>query len=132
MQVVTLAITVFATWHAVAHAHVYGAGDPPPGGVYRNPAGIALVGYVPSSAPLPRLPGIPQANLPQLFATTFGVILVGFMESIAVAKLYAQKHGYEISASTELKALGLTNILGSLLGSFPVMGVSARAGVACW
>lgn len=90
------------------------------------------MGYVPSSAPLPRLPGIPQANLPQLFATTFGVILVGFMESIAVAKLYAQKHGYEISASTELKALGLTNILGSLLGSFPVMGVSARAGVACW
>ena len=66
-----------------------------------------------------------MTSLPQVFATTFGVLLVGFVESIAVAKMYAQKHGYEINGGTELKAVGLTNIVGSMLGSFPVMAVSS-------
>ena len=37
--------------------------------------------------------------------------LVGFVESISVAKMYAQKHGYDIVAGSELKALGLANMV---------------------
>lgn len=104
---------------------MHGAEDPPPRGAYLNPAGIPLVGFVPSSIPAPHIPSLPQTSLPQVFATTFGIILVGFVESIAVAKKYAQTHGYEISATTELKAIGLANIAGSLLGSFPASSVYA-------
>jgi hypothetical protein len=93
LQVVFLSIAIFATWHTLMHAPVYGAGDVPPGGAFKNPAGISLVGYVPSSIPPPSMPTLPSTSLSQVFATTFGLVLVGFVESIAVAKLYAQKHG---------------------------------------
>ena len=79
--------------------------------MYKNPAGISLVGYVPSSIPAPRIPRLGSLNIVQILTTTFGVILVGFIESIAVAKLYAQKHCYDINIGTELKAVGLTSEL---------------------
>jgi MFS superfamily sulfate permease-like transporter len=43
--------------------------------------------------------------------------------------MYAQKHGYEISNGSELKALGLANTLGALIGSFPVMAAFGRSAV---
>jgi hypothetical protein len=46
-------------------------------------------------------------------ATAVTVAFVGFIESIAVAKMYAVKHGYDILPSSELKALGVTNMLGA-------------------
>ena len=128
---------------------MYGQGQLPPGGAFKNPAGISLVGFVPSTIPTPRIPRLGSSSIAQIFTTTFAVFLVGFVESIAVAKLYAQKHGYEINSGTELKAVGLTSalfftnvvseshicnniyifmicadIFGSLVGSFSVMGVS--------
>jgi SulP family sulfate permease len=47
--------------------------------------------------------------------------------SIAVAKLYAVKYGYQISPSSELKALGMTNMFGAVVQSFPVMGAFGRS-----
>jgi SulP family sulfate permease len=46
-----------------------------------------------------------------IIQTAVGVTLVGFVESIAVAQLYAQRHGYDISAGSELKALGIANMV---------------------
>ena len=39
------------------------------------------------------------------------ISIVGFVESNAIAKAYANKHGYDVSANRELVALGGSNVI---------------------
>jgi len=57
------------------------------------------------------------------------VPLVGLLESIAVAKSFASQNNYRIDANQELLAIGLTNVLGSLVSSYPVTGSFGRTAV---
>ncbi|XP_063574391.1 sodium-independent sulfate anion transporter isoform X8 [Pongo abelii] len=57
------------------------------------------------------------------------VPLMGLLESIAVAKAFASQNNYRIDANQELLAIGLTNILGSLVSSYPVTGSFGRTAV---
>ena len=41
------------------------------------------------------------------------------MEAYSVAKAVEEKHDYKIDANQELKALGLSNIIGSIFQSYP-------------
>ncbi|KAL9956276.1 hypothetical protein ACROYT_G037734 [Oculina patagonica] len=62
--------------------------------------------------------------------------LIGFLESIAIAKAFARKNRYTVDASQELIALGIANLLSSFVSSYPVTGsfsrtaVNAQSGVA--
>lgn len=62
--------------------------------------------------------------------------LIGFLESIAIAKAFARKNRYKVDASQELVALGIANCLSSFVSSYPVTGsfsrtaVNAQSGVA--
>lgn len=64
------------------------------------------------------------------------VPLIGFLESIAIAKAFARKNRYTVDASQELIALGVANCLSSFVSSYPVTGsfsrtaVNAQSGVA--
>ncbi|KAM7067108.1 sodium-independent sulfate anion transporter isoform 1-T1 [Molossus nigricans] len=57
------------------------------------------------------------------------VPLMGLLESIAVAKSFASQNNYRIDASQELLSIGLTNVLGSFVSSFPVTGSFGRTAV---
>ncbi|XP_058140829.1 sodium-independent sulfate anion transporter isoform X2 [Dasypus novemcinctus] len=57
------------------------------------------------------------------------VPLMGLLESIAVAKAFASQNNYRIDANQELLAIGLTNVLGSLVSSYPVTGSFGRTAV---
>ncbi|XP_075418435.1 sodium-independent sulfate anion transporter [Tenrec ecaudatus] len=57
------------------------------------------------------------------------VPLMGLLESIAVAKAFASQNNYRIDANQELTAIGLTNMLGSLVSSYPVTGSFGRTAV---
>lgn len=122
LLVVVISIIVFA-------AFMWVTGDAGGDGLagYATKQGIALVGAVPSSFPIPKLP--PFSRFMELLPTAFGLLVVGYVESIAVAKLYALKYGYEINPSSELKALGVTNMGGAVLQSFLVMGAFGRSAV---
>lgn len=97
--------------------------------------GVAVVGQVPSGLPMPHLPGlggsvaVTTGDLMDLLPVALAIALVGFMESIAVAKVYASKNGYDIDADQELKALGLANLAGSAFQAFPVTGGFSRTAV---
>ena len=55
--------------------------------------------------------------------------VIGFMESIAIAKSLAAKHKYEVDPGQELIALGVANVLGSLTSAYPVTGSFSRSAV---
>jgi sulfate transporter 4 len=61
--------------------------------------------------------------------TAITASLIGSMESIAIGKNLASKHGYDIEASQELLALGLANLVGSCFSCYPITGSFSRSAV---
>ncbi len=92
-------------------------------------AGVRIVTDVPRGLPLPRLPAVSGGDLGALLPTALIISMVGFMESIAVAKVYASRDRYEVDASQELVALGLANVAGSIFQAYPTTGGFSRTAV---
>ncbi|RKO86857.1 sulfate transporter family-domain-containing protein, partial [Blyttiomyces helicus] len=77
----------------------------------------------------PRLPQITIPKVKFLMLSAILISVIGFVESIVVAKTYAAKHDYAVSPNRELVALGLANIVASLFGAFPAFGSLGRSAV---
>lgn len=98
-------------------------------GLALNAAGVRIVGEVPGGLPLPALPALEWDALVALLPIAVTISLVGFMESIAVAKSFANKHRYEVDANQELIGLGLANIAAGAFSGYPVTGGFSRTAV---
>jgi SulP family sulfate permease len=92
-------------------------------------AGVAIVGQVPSGLPAPTLPPLNMGAVESLVPSALAIGLVGFMESIAVAKVYASRHRYEVDANQELIGLGLANVAGAFFSAYPTTGGLSRTAV---
>jgi len=65
---------------------------------------------------LPNLPGVFSMSLHQtahLIDAAVVISIVGFVESVVVAKEFSAKHHYQVSSNRELLALGASNIAAS-------------------
>jgi SulP family sulfate permease len=91
--------------------------------------GVKVVGDIPDSLPAFGLPDFDSSLVGSLMGTALVITLVGFMESIAVAKVYARRYHYEIDANTELVGLGAANVAAGLFGGYPVTGGFSRTAV---
>lgn len=92
-------------------------------------AGLRIVGEVPGGLPLPGVPTLDLAAMASLLPVAFAIALVGFMESIAVAKVYATKNRYQVDPNQELVALGAANMVGAVFRAFPTTGGFSRTAV---
>ncbi|MEP4546913.1 MAG: solute carrier family 26 protein [Saccharospirillum sp.] len=92
-------------------------------------AGVSIVGQVPAGFPEFSIPTLSWASIVSLLPIALTISIVGFMESIAVAKKIATEKRYEIDANKELVGLGLANIVGSLFKAMPVTGGFSRTAV---
>ncbi|MFQ5602458.1 MAG: SulP family inorganic anion transporter [bacterium] len=92
-------------------------------------AGVNIMGEVPKGLHGFEIPQFAPATLTALFPIAVAIALVGFMESIAVAKNFAAKNHYEVDANQELIGLGLANIAASVFGAYPVTGGFSRSAV---
>ncbi len=92
-------------------------------------AGVSIVGTVPAGFPELSAPRISSGNLLDLLPIAITISLVGFMESIAVAKKIASRRQYEIDPNRELVGLGLANIAGAFFKAMPVTGGFSRTAV---
>jgi SulP family sulfate permease len=91
---------------------------------------VGIVGEVPKGLPSPGLPAFDLEILQQLIPTAITIGLIGYMESIAVAKAIQAKHKtYKINSNQELIALGVANIGGAFFQGFPVNGGFSRSAV---
>jgi len=68
-------------------------------------------------------------NAPNLIGSAFTISLIGFMESVSIAKALAAQHGYAIVPNQELVALGGANIAGSFFSAYPTTGSFSRSAV---
>ena len=91
--------------------------------------GVKVVGDIPDSLPAFGLPAFDGTMVGNLLGTAVVITLVGFMESIAVAKVYARRHRYEVDPNSELVGLGAANVVSGLFGGYPVTGGFSRTAV---
>jgi SulP family sulfate permease len=92
--------------------------------------GVKIVKEVPAGFPPFVFPSFNLENIQALLPTALTISLIGFMESIAVAKAIQAKHkNYKLVPNQELVALGIANIGGSLFSSFPTTGGFSRTAV---
>lgn len=91
--------------------------------------GVRVVGDVPGGLPGFAMPSISGSLIGQLIPIALTITLVGYMESIAVAKVYARKNRYEVVPNQELVALGASNVAAGMIGGQPVTGGFSRTAV---
>jgi sulfate permease, SulP family len=78
--------------------------------------GVEVVGAIPQGLPSFGVPHVPASAVLNMLLPAFGIVLVAYSEAIAVAREFAEKHGYEVDANQELRAHGLANLLSGFLG----------------
>jgi len=93
--------------------------------------GIHIVGDIPAGLPDFGYPE--ELGLDELLVVVpgaIGVALVAFAESVAIARSFGTKFGYEVDANQELIAVGASNLGSSFSGAFVVDGSMSRTSAA--
>jgi len=91
--------------------------------------GVATVGEVPKGLPSLTLAAPDWELFRALGPAAFAIFLVGYMESISIAKYVAARSGYEIRPNRELIGLGVANLTAGFFGGYPVTGGFSRTAV---
>ena len=94
--------------------------------------GIPIVKYIPEGMPkfsIQQAITFDEIGVAQLAVVVISIVIVGFMESIAISKQLASKHNYEIDSSKELLGLGMANLSAGLFSGYPLTGSFSRSAV---
>ena len=84
--------------------------------------GVKLLGEVPQGLPLPSLPAVSWSDLNALLPLAMACFLLGAVETAAIGRMFAQKHGSRFDSNQEFLALAGANLAAGLGQGFPVSG----------
>uniref|UniRef100_A0A8D2KZ01 Solute carrier family 26 member 7 n=1 Tax=Varanus komodoensis TaxID=61221 RepID=A0A8D2KZ01_VARKO len=86
--------------------------------------GLEVVGHIPKGIPPPRPP--PMNILPEVITEAFGVALVGYVASLALAQASAKRFNYSVDDNQEFLAHGLSNVIPSFFFCIPSAAAMGR------
>lgn len=86
---------------------------------------IRIVGEIPTGIPAPALP--PFELLPKVVVDSVVISIVAYTVSYSMSKIFAKRHNYQVDATQELYALGLSNVFGSFFGCAPIAASLSRS-----
>ena len=84
--------------------------------------GVKLLGEVPRGLPLPSLPNVSWDDVNELLPLALACFLLGAVETIAIGRMFSEKHGYRLSSNQEFLALAAANLASGFGHGFPVSG----------
>src|SRR5438093_694403 len=84
--------------------------------------GVKLLGQVPQGLPPFGLPAVHLSDLNDLLPLALGCFLLGMVETAALGRMFAVKHGYRFDANQELLGIASANVMTGLGYGFPVSG----------
>jgi MFS superfamily sulfate permease-like transporter len=84
--------------------------------------GVKLLGAVPQGLPDISLPAIHWADANELLPLAFACFLLAAVETAAIGRTFAAKHGGRLDANQEFLALAASNLAAGLGRGFPVSG----------
>ncbi len=91
--------------------------------------GVNVVGDIPRGLPALAIPAFDLPLWNSLLNSALLISIIGFVESVSMAKTLAAKRRQRINPDQELIGLGASNITSSLSGGFPVTGGFSRSAV---
>src|SRR5262249_32601882 len=89
--------------------------------------GVKLIGTVPQGIPPLRVPAVYWHDLNQLLPLALACFLLGAVETAAICRMFAAKHGGRFDANQENLALAASNLFAGLGGGFPVSGGTSQS-----
>lgn len=93
-------------------------------------SGLDVVGTIPPGLPEFKVPPFTEVPWKQMLPMAFTIGLIGFTESYSLSRKFQQEDpNYEIEANQELRALGLTNAIGSFFQSYVATSSFSRTAV---
>ena len=84
--------------------------------------GVKLLGEVPQGLPPFGLPAVHVSDLNDLLPLALGCFLLGTVETAALGRMFAVKHGYRFDPNQELLGIASANVMAGLGHGFPVSG----------
>ena len=84
--------------------------------------GVKLLGEVPQGLPAVGLPAVYWSDLNALLPLAFACFLLAAVETAAIGRTFAAKHGGRLDANQEFLALAASNLAAGLGRGFPVSG----------
>ena len=90
---------------------------------------VNVVGQIPGRLPSIEVPTAGFDHLGEMMPTALAITMLGFVESIAIAKVFAQRNRYTIKPNRELIALGACTVAAGLSNAYPVSGSFSRTAV---
>jgi high affinity sulfate transporter 1 len=91
---------------------------------------LPVVGTLPSGLPSPALGGLSWGDVRSMAGPALGIALIAFTDSSVLSRVFASRHGEQVSGSDEMRAIGMANMASGALGGFPVSASSSRTPVA--
>ncbi|ULQ45704.1 sulfate permease [Flagellatimonas centrodinii] len=89
--------------------------------------GVAVVGVIPQGLPVPSLAFLHAEGWRALLPSAALIALIGYVESISVARTLAFRRRQRIDPDQELRALGISNLGSAVAGAMPVAGGFSRS-----
>jgi sulfate permease, SulP family len=84
--------------------------------------GVALLGVVPQGLPMPTVPSVTRADIHEILPLAMACFMLAAVETTAIGRMFAAKHGYRLDGTQEFLALGTANLAAGLGTGFPVSG----------
>ncbi len=84
--------------------------------------GVKLLGEVPKGLPDFGLPAVQIADINELLPLAIACFLLGAVETSAIGRMFAPKHGYRLDANREFLGLAAANLAVGLGQGYPVSG----------
>ena len=91
--------------------------------------GLAVVGKVPSGLALPEVPEWSLHDVRVLAPTALAITLISILESLSLAREFAEEHRYEIDANQEIAAVGASNVAAGVFQGIVVTGAISRSSI---
>jgi SulP family sulfate permease len=89
--------------------------------------GVKLVGQVPTGFHFVSYTSLSWHDVWAVVPGAVAIVLVGFAESIAIAKSFAAEHNYSVDANQEMLACGASNLGAGALQGFAVCGSLSKS-----
>jgi SulP family sulfate permease len=92
-------------------------------------SGVRTVGALPDALPHLALPHLGLAEVGRMLGPALGIAVVAYSDNVLTARAFAARRGEQVDANQEFLALGGANVLGGVLGGFPVSSSGSRTAI---
>ncbi len=92
-------------------------------------AGVNILGPTPQGLPHFQIPNVRPEDPHDLLPLALACFLLAVVETMAVSRVFAQKHRYTFDANQDLAAIGMANLFTAFSQGYPVSGGMSQSAV---